>query len=171
MIRSHSHLIHSHPHLIHSHPHLIHIHSHLIHRHLDHACSLILSGSDGCGKSSIVGNVVQSLGMHLLEFDCHNLNGDTAGATEAKIKDAFRRGEQPPQPLRFFSISDVRSLKIFHLGSTNHDQVPILVFMRYVIYIRLLLASRIHFGRKFHLIYCKIHEVLAGICFAKHFES
>nr|CAB3264791.1 peroxisome assembly factor 2-like [Phallusia mammillata] len=56
-----------------------------------HSCAVLVSGQPGCGKTSIINTVCNSLCLHVIEVDCLTLVGDTAGSTEAKINEAFRR--------------------------------------------------------------------------------
>ena len=58
----------------------------------DHPCSVLLAGLAGSGKRSVVNAVCRLCNVHVVEINCHCLSSDSSGASEAKIKEAFRRG-------------------------------------------------------------------------------
>ncbi|XP_069744114.1 peroxisomal ATPase PEX6 isoform X2 [Narcine bancroftii] len=55
------------------------------------ACSILLSGRSGCGKSTVVRAVCRRLNLHLVKVECAGLCADSVGSTEARLTSAFSR--------------------------------------------------------------------------------
>ncbi|XP_048338275.1 peroxisome biogenesis factor 6 isoform X2 [Sphaerodactylus townsendi] len=55
--------------------------------------SVLLSGSSGVGKTTVVRATCSCLNLHLFKVDCVSLCGDTSGSTEAKLHAAFSQAE------------------------------------------------------------------------------
>lgn len=55
--------------------------------------TILLMGQVGIGKFSVVRAVAVQLGLHLLKINCHDLCGDSAAATEARIRNLFSKAQ------------------------------------------------------------------------------
>ncbi|XP_070180023.1 peroxisomal ATPase PEX6-like [Littorina saxatilis] len=51
--------------------------------------SILLTGSEGTGKSTVVETVARRLYLHVQQVNCHDLCGDSAGSVEARLKNTF----------------------------------------------------------------------------------
>ncbi|XP_052272085.1 peroxisome assembly factor 2-like isoform X1 [Dreissena polymorpha] len=51
--------------------------------------AILLSGPVGCGKTSLVVAVARRFGVHAFKVNCHTLVGESAAATESRMKNAF----------------------------------------------------------------------------------
>ncbi|XP_052769801.1 peroxisomal ATPase PEX6-like [Mya arenaria] len=51
--------------------------------------SVLVAGPVGSGKTSLIVAVARKLGVHAFKVNCHMMVGDSAGATEARMKNAF----------------------------------------------------------------------------------
>ncbi|XP_005103774.1 peroxisome assembly factor 2 [Aplysia californica] len=51
--------------------------------------SVLLTGPRGCGKKTVINTVARKLYAHVMEVNCHDLSGDSAGASESRIKSLF----------------------------------------------------------------------------------
>ena len=51
--------------------------------------SVLLTGPRGCGKKTLVNTVARKLYVHVMEVNCHDLSGETASASESRIKSLF----------------------------------------------------------------------------------
>ncbi|GFS08952.1 peroxisome assembly factor 2 [Elysia marginata] len=50
---------------------------------------ILLTGPNGCGKRTVVNTVARRLYVQIMEVNCHDLTGDTAGASESRIESLF----------------------------------------------------------------------------------
>ncbi|XP_051550372.1 peroxisome assembly factor 2 [Myxocyprinus asiaticus] len=60
---------------------------------LNRGCSVLLRGSSGSGKVTVVRAASRRLHLHLIKVDCVTLCADTAAACEVKMKSAFERAD------------------------------------------------------------------------------
>ncbi|XP_024145407.1 peroxisome assembly factor 2 isoform X2 [Oryzias melastigma] len=66
---------------------------HLQHRESLPRCTVLLHGSAGSGKMTVVRAASCRLHLHLLKVDCVTMCADTPAASEAKLASAFQRAE------------------------------------------------------------------------------
>ncbi|XP_066281177.1 peroxisomal ATPase PEX6-like [Branchiostoma lanceolatum] len=53
--------------------------------------SVLLTGPQGVGKSTVIRAVRRRLNMHLLQVNCYNLCGESSAATEARVNSLFQK--------------------------------------------------------------------------------
>ncbi|ESP02286.1 hypothetical protein LOTGIDRAFT_138655 [Lottia gigantea] len=54
--------------------------------------TILLSGPVGCGKMTVIECAALRLCLHIQQVNCHDLIGETPGATESRIKNCFMAG-------------------------------------------------------------------------------
>ncbi|XP_029452596.1 peroxisome biogenesis factor 6 [Rhinatrema bivittatum] len=62
-------------------------------RVLEGVGSILLSGPNGSGKTTVARVACSRLGLHLYKVDCVNLCSDSSGATEAKLQSTFSQAQ------------------------------------------------------------------------------
>eukprot|EP00257_Ricinus_communis_P017265 XP_015575666.1 LOW QUALITY PROTEIN: peroxisome biogenesis protein 6 [Ricinus communis] len=82
--------------------------------------SVLLYGPAGCGKRTVVRYVCRRLGLHVVEFSCHNLMADKNASIA--LAQAFRTAQRYSPTILLLRHFDVFRNLISHEGSPN-DQV------------------------------------------------
>ena len=56
-------------------------------------CGTLLSGPLGAGKRTVARATSKRLNLHTFEVSCYDLIGESVAATEARLKNAFQKGQ------------------------------------------------------------------------------
>ncbi|CAN1354385.1 Peroxisome biogenesis protein 6 [Linum perenne] len=80
--------------------------------------AVLLYGIAGCGKRTVVKFVAQRLGLHVVEFSCHNLTASSDRKISAELAEAFKTAQRYSPAILVLRHFDVFR-DISHDGSPN----------------------------------------------------
>ncbi|KAJ6343626.1 hypothetical protein OIU76_005383 [Salix suchowensis] len=84
--------------------------------------AVLLYGLAGCGKRTVVRHVARRLGIHVVEFSCHNLTASSDRKTSVALAQAFHTAQRYSPTILLLRHFDVFRNLMSHEGSPN-DQV------------------------------------------------
>ncbi|GKV04957.1 hypothetical protein SLEP1_g17034 [Rubroshorea leprosula] len=84
--------------------------------------AVLLYGLAGCGKRTVVKYICQRLGLHLVEFSCHNLMASSEKKTSAALAEAFNMAQRYSPSILLLRHFDVFRNLESHEGASS-DQV------------------------------------------------
>ncbi|XWS31679.1 hypothetical protein CRYUN_Cryun23aG0096700 [Craigia yunnanensis] len=84
--------------------------------------SVLLHGLPGCGKRTVVRYVAKRLGLHVVEYSCHNLTASTEKKTTAALAQAFNSSQRYSPTILLLRHFDVFRNLASHEGSPS-DQI------------------------------------------------
>ncbi|XP_065855883.1 peroxisomal ATPase PEX6-like isoform X2 [Euphorbia lathyris] len=84
--------------------------------------SVLLYGPEGCGKKTVVRYVSRRLGLHVVEFNCHNFMASSDKMASTALAQAFNTAQRYMPTIIFLRHFDVFRNLMSHEGSPN-DQV------------------------------------------------
>ncbi|XVE73268.1 hypothetical protein DITRI_Ditri11bG0103600 [Diplodiscus trichospermus] len=84
--------------------------------------SVLLHGLPGCGKRTVVRYVAKRLGLHVVEYSCHNLTASTEKKTSAALAQAFNSAQRYSPTILLLRHFDVFRNLASHEGSPG-DQI------------------------------------------------
>ncbi|CAK9175950.1 unnamed protein product [Ilex paraguariensis] len=86
--------------------------------------SVLLYGSAGCGKRTVVKHVAKRLGLHVVEYSCHNLMPSSEKKASVALAQAFSAAHRYSPTILLLRHFDVFRNLASHEGSP-HDQVGV----------------------------------------------
>ncbi|WRX11196.1 ATPase [Theobroma cacao] len=89
---------------------------------LNFRVSVLLHGLPGCGKRTIVRYVAKRLGLHVIEYSCHNLTASSEKKTSAALTQAFNSAQRYSPTILLLRHFDVFRNLASHEGSPS-DQI------------------------------------------------
>ncbi|WCJ21387.1 Peroxisomal biogenesis factor 6 [Euphorbia peplus] len=84
--------------------------------------SVLLKGLEGCGKKTVLRYVSRRLGLHCVEFNCHNFMTSSDKMASVALAQAFNTAQRYSPTIIFLRHFDVFRNLMSHEGSPN-DQV------------------------------------------------
>lgn len=84
--------------------------------------SVLLHGLPGCGKRTVVRYVAKRLGLHVVEYSCHNLTASSEKKTSAALAQAFNSSQRYSPTILLLRHFDVFRNLASHEGSPS-DQI------------------------------------------------
>ncbi|XP_017983752.1 PREDICTED: peroxisome biogenesis protein 6 isoform X2 [Theobroma cacao] len=89
---------------------------------LNFRVSVLLHGLPGCGKRTVVRYVAKRLGLHVIEYSCHNLTASSEKKTSAALTQAFNSAQRYSPTILLLRHFDVFRNLASHEGSPS-DQI------------------------------------------------
>lgn len=86
--------------------------------------AVLLNGLPGCGKRTVVKYIASRLGLHVVEYSCHNLVGSSERKTSVALAEAFKTARRYSPAILLLRHFDVLRNLVSQMGSPL-DQVGV----------------------------------------------